>query len=196
MKCSLLCRALFVALSSFCVGSCYAMDLLRNANSPAIEAMREKRRACYYPDITLQTEQQHATATRCFLELLKLELYPSITFGDAHRYCEFYQMYGGNPLNYFCIDPSIIKRFINVVMFNTFYPPGSGSSIFGPPSGMEARSVAFSLQQVIVDRFSMSKVLTNESSELDSVATHTRLQKLGAALKYFKTMPARSKLEA
>lgn len=163
----------------------------------------EKTHTQFYPDVTTETEDKQQQAARCFKALLKLEFHspvncpqqPRVTFGDAKSYCEWASMYKNLPQakQLFPIDPAIIKRYTNSIMFAVFYTYPSGSPYFGPVPGQEQRILDWACEKIWKDKEALDSVLGEQTKDFTEI--HSRFGQLITALRNFKTNPRRNNLE-
>jgi hypothetical protein len=163
----------------------------------------EKTHTQFYPDVTTETEDKQQQAASCFKALLQLEFHalvdcpqqPRVSFGDAKSYCEWASMYKDLPQakEWFPVDPAIIKRYTNSIMFATFYMYPSGSPQFGPVPGQEQHMLDWACEKIWKDKEALDSVLGEQTKDFKEI--HSRFGQLMAALRNFKTNPRRNNFE-
>lgn len=173
-----------------------AQGMQQMPRTTAIIFYREKNRQEFFPSLTVPSEGDWYTVNNCFRELLNLEFYPSsaqgqkITFADAKRYCDFATKYRDVPdgADWFCPEyQAAIKRFTNLVMFATFYPDGSGSERFGPPTAKQKQVILHAYSKVTQNIVDMRAILNMPVQDFTTVAH--RFEQIVAALRAFKANP-------
>jgi hypothetical protein len=188
-----------LVLFILCMPLAYAMEQTGVLSRFAL-LTDEKTHARFYPAITTETEDKQKQAARCFKALLQLEFHcpvnfsqqPRVSFGDAKYYCDCASIYKDLPQAKECfpVDPAIIKRYTNTIMFATFYMYPSGSPYFGPVPGQEQPMLDWACEKIWNDKEALDLVLGEQTKDFKEI--HSRFGQLMTALINFKTNSRRN----